>query len=156
MNKRERLSAGIILVFLLAAVLFCVAHGQEVVNVESDVQIVGGMRLHHDALFYGQLGVIVNNMDMIAGIGFNNAVWIGVHRYIYANEELSAFSGVEAHILYPAGEPITFRPAIPVGFAVATEIGTMILEAVILPAVQGHPVEVGFAVCYLFPLWSSP
>jgi len=148
--------SSLALVAFIALAFFVSAAGQDVVDVQSDVQIVGGMRLHHDALFYGQLGVIVNNMDLIAGIGFNNAVWIGAHRYIYANEELSAFSGIEAHILYPAGEPLTFRPAIPVGFAVATEIGTVILEAVILPAVQGHPVEVGFAVCYLFPLWSSP
>jgi len=148
--------AVVLLVVLGLGAFFVKSLGQEVVNVQSDVQIVGGMRLHHDALFYGQLGVIVNNMDLIVGIGFNNAVWIGAHRYIYANEELSAFSGVEAHILYPPGEPITFRPAIPMGFAVSTEIGTVILEAVILPAVQGHPVEVGFAVCYLFPLWSSP
>ena len=124
--------------------------GQEEMAAES--AIVYGFRMETDMLFYIEAGVLMGQADFMAGIGWNNNIWLGAHKYFYSNEELAAFSGIELHITYPTGETIEFHPALPMGFAVTTNLTTFVAQALIFPALAGEPVNVKFAVSFLFEL----
>jgi len=114
--------------------------------------VVYGFRMESDMLFYIEAGFLMEKADFVAGIGWNNSIWLGAHKYFYSNEELAAFSGIELHIAYPKNETIEFHPALPMGFAITTDLTTFVVEALIFPALVGEPVNVKFAVSFLFEL----
>lgn len=149
-----------LILFLVAAIAFVpvFALGQDAAQdaAQPNVQIVGGFRLHHDMLFYLQGGVIADGADVMIDVGMNNSVWFGAHKFLYTNDEetISAYSGLELHILYPSGETIEFHPALPFGVAANTGMGTFLVEMLILPSQEGQPVDLGFALSFLFPIWS--
>ena len=144
------------LAVLMIAALCCVAAvapviGQE--KVETTLaKSVYGFRLESDMLFYVQAGLIQQSSDLIAGIGWNNNIWLGAHKYVYSNEEFAAFSGIELHVVYPIGETIEAHPALPLGFAITTNTTTVVVEALVFPALAGEPVNVKLALSVLFEL----
>ena len=149
----------LILVLIVAVLAFipAVALGQQATAPKQpSVSIVGGFRLHHDMFFYLQGGVIADGADVMLDVGMNNSVWIGAHKYLYTNEAqtVSAFSGFELHVFYPTGSTIEFHPALPFGVAARTGMGMFYVEMLILPSQEGKPVDLGFALSFLFPIWS--
>ena len=146
------------LIFVTAAIMPAIA--QEAAGTPPIAQeetatpsvIVYGFRMESDTLFYIEAGALMEDADFVAGIGWNNSIWLGVHKYFYSNEELAAFSGIELHIAYPAEETLEFHPAFPMGFAINTHLVTFVAEALIFPALTGEPVNVKFAVSFLFEL----
>lgn len=135
-------------IFVTAAIAPVI--GQE--ETVAEAAIVYGFRMESDMLFYIEAGVLMSQADLVAGIGWNNNIWLGAHKYFYSDGELAAFSGIELHITYPAGETIEFHPALPIGFAITSELTTFVVEALIFPALAGEPVNVKFAVSFLFEL----
>jgi len=114
--------------------------------------LIYGGRLQSDMLFYGQFGVKARNFDATIGLGWNNSIWIGGHTYFFSGEGIAAFSGLELHIEYPTGGTIELHPALPLGFAVEHEKMVWIVEALILPSLEGTPVTAIFALSFLFGL----
>jgi len=114
--------------------------------------LIYGGRLQSDMLFYGQFGIKADTYDVTLGLGWNNSIWVGGHTYFFAGDGIAAFSGLELHIEYPAGETIELHPALPLGFAVEHDKLVWIVEALILPSLAGQPVTAIFALSFLFGL----
>ena len=146
--KRKILTAGLICV-LVALMIPSFSFAQETAP---DLSIVFGGRLQSDMLFYMQAGAIVDTWEVVAGLGLNNSIWLGAHKYIAATDEISVFSGVELRVTYKDQGKIMFTPALPIGFAFDTEGAVFVVESLIMPAKEGDSVEVLFAVSFLFKL----
>ena len=146
--KRKLLTLGLVML-LLVSLVPCFAFAQEEAQTAS---IVFGGRLQSDMLFYMQAGVIVDTWEAVAGLGLNNSIWLGAHKYIAATDEISVFSGVELHVTYPRNDTLTFKPALPIGFAFDTRGAVFVIESLIMPSLTGAPIEVLFAVSFLFKL----
>lgn len=130
-----------------------IVRGDEVPAAEdATLMVVYGGRLQSDMLFYGQFGVKTQTWDATIGIGWNNSVWLGGHAYFFEGGGIAAFSGLEMHILYPPEGTIEFHPALPLGFAIQHEKVVFIVEALVLPALDGEPVNAILAISFLFGL----
>jgi hypothetical protein len=121
-------------------------------KVTPEVNAVYGFRLQSDMAFYVEAGVILNQAEFLAGIGWNNSIWLGIHKYFYNNVDYTAFSGIEVHISYPENEVLQLDPALPIGFGINTSTVTFIVESLIYPNFAGEPIVVKFAVSFLFKL----
>jgi len=147
----KRALAVLLIVALSVIAAVAPVIGQQQVDATAEKKVYG-FRLESDMLFYVQVGLIHQNDDLIAGIGWNNNIWFGAHKYFHSNEEFAAFSGIEMHIVYPVGETIEAHPALPLGFAMATNTTTIVVEAIVFPALAGEPINVKFAVSLLFEI----
>ena len=143
----------LVVVFVVATIVPVIGQEETAPAVaQTKSAIVYGFRMQSDMLFYLEGGALMNDADFVAGLGLNDSIWLGGHKYFYSNDEFAAFAGIELHIAYPKNQTIQFSPAVPIGFAVKTELTTVIAEALIFPALSGEPVNVKFAVSFLFEL----
>jgi len=142
-------------VLLIAVIVGCAVFAEDATTTPADgpaYMLIYGGRLQSDMLFYGQFGVKTDTYDATLGIGWNNSIWIGGHTYFFAGDGIAAFSGLELHIEYPESGTLLLRPALPFGFAVQHEKMVWIVEALILPAIEGEPVTAILALSFLFGL----
>ena len=146
--RRKLLTLGLLFA-LVALITPTLAFAQEA---EPDLSVVFGGRLQSDQLFYMQGGFIVDSWEGLAGLGLNNSLWLGGHKYIAATDEIAVFSGVELHITYPKNDTVTFKPALPLGFAFNDNGAVFVVESLILPALDGEPIQALFAISFLFKL----
>jgi len=146
--------AGVILLLIAAIGYVSFADDAAPATTPDDpgYMLIYGGRLQSDMLFYGQFGVKTDTYDATLGIGWNNSIWIGGHTYFFAGDGIAAFSGLELHIEYPESGTLLLRPALPLGFAVQHEKMVWIVEALILPAIEGEPVTAILALSFLFGL----
>jgi opacity protein-like surface antigen len=144
-----------IVALLLFLLLTVIAYPQdEAVQTQtySSVNVVYGFRMQSDMTFYVEVGALLDQADIIAGIGWNNAIWVGAHKYFYSNNEFTAFSGIELHILYPKNATLELHPALPIGFALVTGDALFIVESLIYPNFEGESITVKFGISFLFKL----
>ena len=146
--KRKLLTIGLIFV-LVALMAPCLAFAQED---SPDFSLVFGGRIQSNTLFYMQGGVIVDTWEFVGGLGLNDSIWLGAHKYIVATDSISVFSGVELLVSYANYGKIMFTPALPIGFAFDAGGAVFVVESLILPAKATFAVDVLFAVSFLFKL----
>ena len=150
----KKLLSGIILIGLL--IVFCLfGFGQEIAldkETQPTSTLVFGSRLQSNMAFYLQAGVMMGSFDFMAGLGWNNSIWLGAHKYFYSTEEFAAFSGIELHIRYPEEETIEFHPCLPIGFAVTADQATFIIQTLIYPSLEGEPITALFGISFLFDI----
>jgi opacity protein-like surface antigen len=145
----------VLVTVLLLLLLAVVAYPQDEAVQEqtySNVNVVYGFRMQSDMTFYVEAGALLDEADIIAGIGWNNAIWLGAHKYFYSNNEFTAFSGIELHILYPKNGALELHPALPIGFGLVTGNALFIVESLIYPNFEGEPIVVKFGISFLFKL----
>lgn len=159
----------IVLGAILAMVVLCIlgacgidATAQEVVDVpaveasavaevDDGPMVFFGARMHTDAAFYAQLGIKTDEWDATVGIGFNDSVWIGAHKYVFGGDGLAAsiFAGIEMHIV-DEDDGMTMDPAMVIGGAINEGPILFIVEALIVPVAEGEPVQTVFAMSVNF------
>jgi len=145
-------------ILALVAVLSVVGLAQDMDSqTEAGPLLFFGGRLHTDAAFYVQGGVQFGAFDATVGIGWNDSVWVGAHgHFLDVAGELSAsvFSGVEFHI-DNSGDVMRFDPAFAVGVSIDEGPLLFILDALIVPAFDGEPVQTVVALSFNFG-WRVP
>ena len=119
---------------------------------QSETTVCFGGRLQHDMTFYLQGGVACNDWDLIAALGFNNAIWLGGHIYLAPESALSGFAGIELHVLYPKNESLKLDPALALGLSFDIEPAVFVIESLLMPVPEGFPIDVRFAISFLFKL----
>jgi len=119
---------------------------------EEGVSIIYGFRLQSDQLFYISVGAKAEGADAAIGLGWNNTVWLGFHKYFYSNAGLAVLTGLEIHVVYPAGGTIEFHPALPLGFAITQGKTILFVESLIQPSLAGQQVRSTFAVQFMMEL----
>jgi len=119
---------------------------------EEGVSIIYGFRLQSDQLFYVSIGAKSEGADAAIGLGWNNTVWLGFHKYFYSNEGLAVLTGLEIHVVYPPGGTVEFHPALPLGFAITQDKTILFVESLIQPSLTGQQIGSTFAVQFMMEL----
>jgi len=140
---------AIILIVPFSDIVFAQEERQEA---EKDVSLIFGFRLQSDQLFYVSVGAKTKGADAGIGLGWNNTVWLGFHKYFHQNESLAVLTGLEIHVVYPAGGTIEFHPALPLGFVITQGQTILFVESLIQPAGTGQQITSTFAVQFMMEL----
>lgn len=111
-----------------------------------------GMRLASDMKFHLISGVKWKTVDVGAGLGFNNGVWLGLHTFFFNNGSIAVFTGMEMTVVYPYEEPLELHPQVPIGFGVLGEGTMFILETLLMPVIPEQQVQTTFAFAFTMEL----
>lgn len=151
-TKSKLLVAAILVVLALVTFLGRAFPQTTTTPSQSQTEFFYGVRLASDMQFHLIAGTSFGSVDVGAGLGFNNGVWLGIHTFFFDNGEIAVFTGMELSVLYPQGEPLELHPQLPIGFGVLGEGTMFILETLLVPVVPEQQVQTTFAFAFTMEL----
>lgn len=117
-----------------------------------DAHLIYGFRIQSNMYVYVLGGVQFDDADLMIGVGLNDSYWIGLHKYFYEGGNLGAFAGLEAIIENPPHETLSLDPCLNLGFSVNADVGTFLVETLVIPSLEGEPVKAWIGVGLYFKL----